>query len=727
MSGLGDGLAVWYNAVFDETNRLLEEPEQALTAAGMRRRARAYRQVLSLFLALRRPEFYLVRDPEALANQTDRYLRVLAKAGVITRRLRNAGLRVRIEVRPSATPAPPDDFVSNKAGDAVRAELLGDLRISRADALDHLDLRVGTVMDRNGQNAVTDFFRSLADPQFVRKNGLTEAQLLVSGDPRKVIYSFTLYERGRDANLLRIETDNFNEPLNINRGVRLQLGSTAKLRTLINYLQIVEQLHDRYAVLPPAQLQTAAVQPGDRLTQWALAYLAAASDRGLTAMLNAALDRKFSASPAEAFFTAGGRHYFANFESSENGQILTVRNGFEHSVNLVFIRLMRDIEGYYRYRIPGASPAVLADPDAPGRRRYLQRFADQEGSLFLSRFYEAHHAQTPDQALESVVHKIRATPLRLAVLYRSVRPQAPLAAFTAFLETNLPAGVVRGQDMAKLYARYGPDRFNLSDRGYLSRVHPLELWLLQYLGANPHATLAEVLARSANQRQEVYTWLLRTSHPHAQDRRIETLMEQDAFREIWKVWSRLGYPFPSLVPSYATAIGVSGDTPRALAQLAGIVVNGGIGLPAVRIRQLDFGPGTPVETVMARAPRAAERLLSPEIAALVREEMIGVVRNGTGRRALNAFVLPGGAVLPVGGKTGTGDNRFKTFAAGGGLVSDRPVNPTATFVFFIGDRFFGVVTAFVPGQGAASFRFTSALAVQVLKDLAPRLMPLLQS
>ena len=111
----------------------------------------------------------------------------------------------------------------------------------------------------------------------------------------------------------------------------------------------------------------------------------------------------------------------------------------------------------------------------------------------------------------------------------------------------------------------------------------------------------------------------------------------------------------------------------------------------------------------------------------MREEMIGVVRNGTGRRALNAFVLPGGAVLPVGGKTGTGDNRFKTFAAGGGLVSDRPVNRTATFVFFIGDRFFGVVTAFVPGQGAASFRFTSALAVQVLKNLAPRLMPLLQS
>jgi membrane peptidoglycan carboxypeptidase len=187
----------------------------------------------------------------------------------------------------------------------------------------------------------------------------------------------------------------------------------------------------------------------------------------------------------------------------------------------------------------------------------------------------------------------------------------------------------------------------------------------------------------------------------------------------------LGYPFDSLVPSYATSIGVSGDTPQALAELAGIIVNGGMRRPVVNIGRMDFGQDTPVETVVTRQPAAAGRAISSDIADLVRQEMIGVVQNGTGRRARNAFVLPDGTVLPVGGKTGTGDNRFKAFGRGGGLLSERVVNRTATFVFLIGDRFFGTVTAFMPGTGAAGYGFTSALAVQILKDLAPQLMPLI--
>jgi len=46
-------------------------------------------------------------------------------------------------------------------------------------------------------------------------------------------------------------------------------------------------------------------------------------------------------------------------------------------------------------------------------------------------------------------------------------------------------------------------------------------------------------------------------------------------------------------------------------------------------------------------------------------------------------------------------------------------------VFFIGDRFFGTVTAFVPGAQAAHYHFTSALAVQLLASLAPDIEPLI--
>jgi hypothetical protein len=51
--------------------------------------------------------------------------------------------------------------------------------------------------------------------------------------------------------------------------------------------------------------------------------------------------------------------------------------------------------------------------------------------------------------------------------------------------------------------------------------------------------------------------------------------------------------------------------------------------------------------------------------------------------------------------------------------SSRAVNRTATFVFFIGDRYFGVLTAFVPGKEASRFHYTSALPVSLLKLLGP--------
>jgi hypothetical protein len=43
-----------------------------------------------------------------------------------------------------------------------------------------------------------------------------------------------------------------------------------------------------------------------------------------------------------------------------------------------------------------------------------------------------------------------------------------------------------------------------------------------------------------------------------------------------------------------------------------------------------------------------------------------------------------------------------SIAAGGRLISQRVVDRTAIFVFFLGDRFFGTITAYVPGSVAAS-------------------------
>ena len=43
---------------------------------------------------------------------------------------------------------------------------------------------------------------------------------------------------------MRINTDSLEQPFDINTGARIDLGSTAKLRTLVTYLELIEEAHD---------------------------------------------------------------------------------------------------------------------------------------------------------------------------------------------------------------------------------------------------------------------------------------------------------------------------------------------------------------------------------------------------------------------------------------------------------------------------------------------------
>ena len=726
VTGLGDGLWAWYGADFSTINFLLNAQEEALDEEKLRQRARGYREVLSLFLALRAPSRYLVRAPNALARQTDRYLLLLSKDGIISDRLRDLALAEHPGLHPASTGNQETQFVNNKAPDTVRAALLPLLGLKDTYALDRLDLTVGTTIDNGAEQQVKQFLLALSHPGEVKKSGPPQYQLLSEGDPGAVIYSFLLYERGSGANLLRVQTDDYEQPLSINQGTKLQLGSTAKLRTLVNYLQIVEQLHDQYQAMSQRELSAVTFTPDDIITKWVISYFSAGNEKRLAPMFMAALDRRYSGDPSEGFFTAGGLQYFENFDSKENDWITTVREAFEQSVNLVFIRLMRDIEHYYMYRLPGASPAVMSDTNNPARKRYLARFADEEGRVFLSRFHEKYLGHSSDQSLETLVRGIHPTAHRLAVIYRAVRPRANLEQFSEFLRAHVPTALLSGKDLETLYLTCGPDKFSFTDRGYLAHTHPLELWLLSYLEQHPRATLSEIIANSTTQRQEVYRWLFHTRYKGAQDHRIRTIWEEDAFKEICLAWKQQGYPFDSLVPSYATAIGVSGDTPAALAELMGIVLNGGVRYPNVTVREMRFAQNTPVETVLQREPNLSQRVLSPEIAALVRQELIAVVEKGTGRRAHGGIMLHDRTVIPIGGKTGTGDNQFKVFGKDGRPIGSHAVNRTAAFAFLVGDRFFGTVLAFVPGKKAEDYEFTSSLAVQIFKELEPAIEQLME-
>jgi len=102
--------------------------------------------------------------------------------------------------------------------------------------------------------------------------------------------------------------------------------------------------------------------------------------------------------------------------------------------------------------------------------------------------------------------------------------------------------------------------------------------------------------------------------------------------------------------------------------------------------------------------------------------MAAVVESGTARRLNGVFRLSDGKLVTVGGKTGSGDNRIETFNRWGNVTSSRATNRTAAFVFYIGNRYFGVITAYVQGREAEKYHFTSSLPVTILKLLAPTII-----
>ncbi|MBM7060430.1 penicillin-binding protein [Pseudomonas sp. UL073] len=719
--GLADGLRIWYGADFAQVNAALADER----AANLPARGLALRQVLSLMIAQRRPSYYLGRGRDELNQLTDSHLRILATGGVIDRPLRDAALASQLRFRDLQQQPALQANEINKGISVARSRLSAMLDLPLYD-LDRLDLSATTTLNGELQQQVSQYLRQLADPAFAEQIGLYGERLLSPEKTADVNYSFTLFERTADGSRVRVQTDSTVQPFDINEGSKLELGSTAKLRVMTTYLEIIAELHQRFGALSPAELRKVELPEQDRLSHWAIDYLSVAKDRSLPPMLEAALERKYSASPYEGFFTGGGMHHFNNFRKEDNGRIPTLHEALRESINLPFIRLMRDLVRYSTYQAPNNSAALLTDDRDPRRQEYLARFADREGTAFLQRFWNKYRGKNGAERLETFLDGLRPTATRLAAVHRYLMPEVDEQTFGAFINAHLTHEKIGEKRIHELYLKYGPGKFDLPDQGYIARVHPLELWLLGYLQQNPQASFRDAAIASEYERQEVYGWLFKSRHKSARDSRIRIMLEVEAFLDIHRRWQRVGYPFDHLVPSLATAIGSSGDRPAALAELMGIIQNDGVRLPTVRIDSLHFAADTPYETRLGIDPDRAERVLPSEVAAALRGALAQVVESGTARRLAGSFSQADGTALPMGGKTGTGDNRVETVARGGWVKSSKAMNRTATFVFYLGDHYYGTLTAFVPGRAAENFRFTSALPVQVLKGMAPILQPYLQ-
>ena len=722
--GLGDGLVSWFGADFKEVNNLLAPQRLKDVETINPEQAKAYREVLSILLSQRRPTYLLGAGFDALQTLTDSYLRLLATQGVISPALRDAALAVKVERVPKSSSHYL--FVTEqKTQNVLRARLAQMLGIKTNYDLDRLDLTVKSTIDFGMQQQVTAALKKLSDPINARAAGLIgERMLSPSNDLSSIIYSLVLFERSDRGNLLRVQTDNYDQPLDINEGIRLDLGSTAKLRTLVHYLELIGEIYETYQGQTPKDLVKVQLHPRDFLSAWVVDQLKAHPKMTLTEILDQALERKYSASPDEYFYTGGGVHHFNNFSEDDDLRILSVRNALRNSVNLVFIRMMRDLTYHHLYKPEGIA-RWLENPDDSKRAEYLARFADREGLVYLRRFYARYKGKSTDDNLETLTQKVYPKPSRLTMLYEAIYPERDRAALEEYLKAHIPIQVLVSENIDNLFYKYTPDNFDLQDQGYITKVHPLELWMVRYLSEHPTATRDEVIAASAEQRQDVYRWLFKNTHHFAQQRRIMTLLEDDAFKQIHAAWERVGYPFASLTPSYATSIGASGDRPAALADLIGIISNDGVKLPAVRFANFHYAKATPYETILDKTIENGQQILSPEVARAARSALIGVVASGTAGAMNGVYKDANGKWLEVGGKTGTGDHRKDRHGANGQLIETKFISRAATFTFFLGDKFFGVITAYVAGENAGSYHFTSSLPVHILRFLEPTLSPML--
>lgn len=723
VNSIGDGMWAWFGRDIPEVTEALTLSED--TEENLQKKATVYREALGLILSQRRPSYYLLTDRSALDALTDQTLDNLKVAGTISQRLYEAARASKFRFLPEPPATPAVSFLEQKATNALRTHLLKLLALKNLYELDRIDLTARSTLDQKTQLGVVGFLKQMGDPAFVESIGLYGFRLLKpENDVSKIKWSVLLYEKSDKGNLLRVQADNIDAPMDMNDGGKLDLGSTAKLRTLVTYLEIVGELYRRYAGLSVEDLNDLTKEAPDVLTSWATTWLAEHPDATLDEMLQAGMDRKYSGSPGETFFTGGGAHVFENFDHEEDYQNYDLREALRDSVNLVFIRLMRDIVNYTISQGQQTKQELLSDPDHPARKAYLERYADKEGMTFLNKYITEYNNLGRADMVDKITKRAHKGATARTILFRSIDPQATFGEYQAFMKKAVPVELDK-ERLKKLYNEYPPDRYNLADRGYITGINPLELWMVGYKIANPSATRNQMLNVSKQVRIDSYSWLINSNKKGAQDTRIRILLELDAFARIQQRWARLGYPFEKLVPSFATSIGSSADRPGALAELVGILLNDGVRKPMLRFDQLRFAQSTPYETLLEPAGAKSERVLDPAVARVARAAMVEVVENGTARRLRGGYVDSAGQPLVIGGKTGTGDHRYDEYGPGHRLISSRVVNRTGTIMFFIGDKFFGTVTAHVAGEEAAEYKFTSALSAQMLKSLAPVLQPLI--
>ena len=706
--------------------------------------AAVYGPVLGLVIAQRAPTTLLRKNNEELARLMRVHLPMLVEEGVITPS-QSAAVTASMPLSFKAAVPEPDlaPMVVRKEVENLDGSLAYLVGAENVYELKQRDLEVVSTIEQDAQSLAEEFLiKHMRDEEYLQNNGFYRGDYVLKEgqDVSKVNYSFTLYEATSKGNMLRVQVDTLDQPFNFNEQAKLDLGSTAKLRTLITYLVVIEELYNKHKDKTRSQLWQAESPRGDGLDLWVRRYLLNNSKHSLKGVLDEALERKYSASPYRRYFTGGGMHRFHNFKKSDNGRRYSAKRALAYSVNLPFINMMKDISDHYQWKAVDAS--ILEEREHPQREVYVRRWVKGDAAVFLGRFWRKYDGVKKEDVLSKVHGKDGSSSLAaLTITYRSITDEAEVSqGFIDYVTAALPEKDHEDdlpktqEEWAALFAEHDATAFNWNERGYVASVHPLELWVAHEVYHNPKMDWETLHKNSPKAVDEAYAWLYKNVDSFRVNSKIRHGLEQDAFKEITKFWQSTGYPF-EVIPTLASALGSSADRPSALSDLMGIILHGGERVAARRFSSVIFGEGTPYEVRFRLDEPKRERVFSREVAAAAREAIIGVVERGTARRASRTFMLPDpeeegefirDESMVIGGKTGTGDHRQRSFNKWGHLLKEKFVSRSATFAFLVNERYFGVITINVEGEHAENYNYTSSMATEIFQQLFPKVVKKLE-
>ena len=491
--------------------------------------------------------------------------------------------------RTEAPPITAVSYVGQKATQDVRNKLVSLLKLPDLYSLDRLDLSAETSVDTAAQARVTAVLAEALRPNLsALSRAWSATSCSATATPRKMTWSFVLYERGGDRNYVRIHADSLNQPFDINSGAKLQLGSTAKLRTLITYLTSSASCTTGSRRCRSRDLLRTAASAEDPLTEWAAGYLARTPGpqrcrRCSTRRCSEPIRRRrvpslpAAASRASAISTT----WEDDGRPTRRDRLPALdQSGFRPDP----ARYRQLLHGGERRRRSSGCSAI---PTTRSARPICSGLSNADSRRFLHRFYKDYTGLNGNEAMALLADRTQPVPKRLATVFLSIHPDARLA----HLQRVPDDALCRKCDLSDRRALgLVSDLFARAAATWpIAAMSPASIrsncgWL-SICRSTPARAWNEILDASAQVRQEAYSWLFK-GNPHKQDTRIRILLEQDAFERIYENWKALGYPFSHLVPSLGTAIGASGDRPDALADLMGTIMNGGVRVPTVTIERL---------------------------------------------------------------------------------------------------------------------------------------------